>query len=147
MLTDHHGQINISHKVLTMLCSHQMTYYLWSKRQTTSLQDMPSFTLTTHSPVFTSSTLNMALVLASQSRKVIFPIILIILDIEQTKGIKQGSWDSIHVVSVSLEEKKARYRVVSTVFLKMFSNNPSYGDLEIAGNLTRSVSIIHCFCH
>ena len=46
-----------------------------------------------------------------------------IIGIEQTKGIKTGSWDSIHVVSVSLEEKKARYRVVSTVFLKMFSNN------------------------
>lgn len=59
--------------------------------------------------------------------------------IEQTKGIKTGSWDSIHVVSVSLEEKKARYRVVSTVFLKMFSTNAqSYGDLEIAGNLSRS---------
>lgn len=39
---------------------------------------------------------------------------------------------------MSLEEKKARYRVVSTVFLKMFSTNPTYGDLEIAGNLSRS---------
>jgi hypothetical protein len=42
-------------------------------------------------------------------------------------------------VSVSLENKKARYRVTSTVFLKMHSNNESYGNLEIAGNLSRTV--------
>jgi len=44
---------------------------------------------------------------------------------------------------VTLEEKKARYRVISTVFLKMLSNNPVYGNLEIAGNITRSVSLIN----
>jgi hypothetical protein len=66
---------------------------------------------------------------------------MLILGIEETKGIKAGSWDSIHVVTVSLEEKKARYRVTTSVFLKMFSNNPSYGNLEIAGNLSRSVII------
>lgn len=49
------------------------------------------------------------------------------------------------MVSVSLEDKKARYRVVSTVFLKMLSNNPGYGELEIAGNLSRSVHIIAHF--
>mmetsp|Transcript_1620 Transcript_1620/g.1100 ORF Transcript_1620/g.1100 Transcript_1620/m.1100 type:complete len:187 (+) Transcript_1620:326-886(+) len=53
------------------------------------------------------------------------------------KGIKEGSWDSIHVVRVGLEQKKARYRVTSTVFLKMISHNPAYGDLEIAGNLSK----------
>jgi hypothetical protein len=41
---------------------------------------------------------------------------------------------------VSLENKKARYRVTSTVFLKMHSNSESYGDLEIAGNLSRTVN-------
>lgn len=46
------------------------------------------------------------------------------------------------MVTVTLEEKKARYRVASNVFLKMISTNPLYGDLEIAGNLSRSV-IIH----
>jgi hypothetical protein len=61
---------------------------------------------------------------------------------EESKGVKEGTWDSIHVVSATLEEKKARYRVVSTVFLKMLSTNPSYGDLEIAGNISRSVSAI-----
>jgi transketolase len=45
------------------------------------------------------------------------------------------------VVQVNLESKKAKYRVVSTVFLKMISTHPaSYGDLEIAGNVSRSVS-------
>lgn len=46
------------------------------------------------------------------------------------------------MVTVTLEEKKARYRVASNVFLKMISTNPSYGDLEIAGNLSRSVIIL-----
>lgn len=62
------------------------------------------------------------------------------IGIEESKGIKEGTWDSIHVVSVNLEEKKARYRVVSTVFLKMISNNSRYGELEIAGNISRSVN-------
>lgn len=67
---------------------------------------------------------------------------LIKKNIDSSKGIKEGSWDSIHVVTTDLEklEGKARYRVTSTIFLKMMSNNPaSYGNLEIAGNLTRSV--------
>jgi hypothetical protein len=45
------------------------------------------------------------------------------------------------VVTVDLEKHdgKARYRVTTTVFLKMISANPaSYGNLEIAGNLTRT---------
>ena len=56
---------------------------------------------------------------------------------KEEKGIKEGSWDSIHVVRVSLEQKKARYRVTSTVFLKMISTNAHYGDLEIAGTLSK----------
>lgn len=56
--------------------------------------------------------------------------------------VKEGVWDSIHVVAVDLERQqdgKARYKVTSTVFLKMISQNPdSYGNLEIAGNLTRT---------
>lgn len=54
--------------------------------------------------------------------------------------VKTGSWDSIHVVSVDLQQEgKARYRVNSTVFLKMIAKNPdAYGNLEIAGNLSRS---------
>jgi len=63
-----------------------------------------------------------------------------LIGIEESKGIKDGSWDSIHVVSATIEEKKARYRVVTTVFLKMFSAKPTYGNLEIAGNISRSVS-------
>lgn len=70
-----------------------------------------------------------------------------VIGIEESKGIKEGTWDSIHVVSVNLEEKKARYRVVSTVFLKMISTNPSYGELEIAGNISRSVFTSHINPH
>lgn len=84
---------------------------------------------------------------ASQLRNVktsIFIYLLIeIIEIEQSKGIKEGSWDSIHVVTVSLEQKKARYRVASNVFLKMLSTSPIYGDLEIAGSISRSVIIFN----
>ena len=45
-------------------------------------------------------------------------------------------------MTVDLERQhdgKARYRVISNVFLKMISSNPgSYGNLEVAGNLTRT---------
>ena len=57
------------------------------------------------------------------------------------RTIREGTWDSIHVVTTDLEKHdgKARNRVTSTVFLKMISVNPdSFGNLEIAGNLTRS---------
>ena len=55
--------------------------------------------------------------------------------------VKIGTWDSIHVGGADLEKQdgKARYRVTSTVFLKMLaSNQEAYGELEIAGNLSRS---------
>lgn len=59
--------------------------------------------------------------------------------IQHEKGIKEGSWDSIHVVSVSFEGSNAKYRVASTVFLRMESSNDSYGNLDIAGSLSKSV--------
>jgi len=43
-------------------------------------------------------------------------------------------------VTVGFEQKKAKYRVSSTVFLKMHSINESYGELEIAGSLSKSVT-------
>jgi capping protein beta len=57
---------------------------------------------------------------------------------DETKQVKEGIWDSIHIVQVAVEEKKAKYRVVSTVFLKMLAQSPSYGELEIAGNISRT---------
>lgn len=67
---------------------------------------------------------------------------LIKKELDVSESVKEGTWDSIHVVSVDLDrqsEGKARYKVTSTVFLKMLSTNPgSYGHLEIAGNLTRT---------
>lgn len=56
-------------------------------------------------------------------------------------SLKEGTWDSIHVVTVDLDRQqdgKVRYRVISTVFLKMISSSPSYGDLEVAGNVSRT---------
>lgn len=62
--------------------------------------------------------------------------------LDQGVSVKEGTWDSIHVVTVDLDRQadgKARYKVTSTVFLKMLSvNGKSYGNLEIAGNLSRT---------
>lgn len=62
--------------------------------------------------------------------------------IQGTSSVKEGTWDSIHVVTVDMDrqaDSKARYRVNTTVFLKMLSTNPdSYGNLEIGGNLSRA---------
>jgi hypothetical protein len=60
--------------------------------------------------------------------------------IQHEKGIKEGSWDSIHAVTVQYEQGKVRYRVSSNVFLKMNSTNANYGDLDIAGSLSKSVT-------
>ena len=67
---------------------------------------------------------------------------LIKKQLDASATIREGSWDSIHVVTVDLDRQadgKARYKVTSTVFLKMISvNEDSFGNLEIAGNLTRT---------
>jgi hypothetical protein len=67
---------------------------------------------------------------------------LIKKQIEHGERVKEGTWDSIHIVTADLDrqtEGKARYKVISTVFLKMISvNAESYGNLEIAGNLIRT---------
>ncbi len=52
---------------------------------------------------------------------------------------QEGMWDSIHSVTVSLEQKKAKYRVVSTVIIQMKSTRPdSFGELNIAGSLSKT---------
>lgn len=63
--------------------------------------------------------------------------------IEHDKGIKLGSWDSIHAVTVTQDGPKFTYRVTSNVILKMESTNASYGDLDIAGNLSKTVREIN----
>ena len=63
-----------------------------------------------------------------------------VIEIQHDKGIKEGSWDSIHAVTVQFDQNKVKYRVSSNVILRMDSTNPSYGNLDIAGTLSKSVT-------
>jgi hypothetical protein len=57
------------------------------------------------------------------------------------KGVSEGVWDSIHVFDVRhTDAKKVEYNLVSTVFLRLASQDmATFGDLDIAGTLSRSV--------
>ena len=53
-------------------------------------------------------------------------------------GVKEGAWDSIHVFNVVRQENTYHYNCVSTVFLKMISENANtFGQLDIAGTLMK----------
>jgi len=49
----------------------------------------------------------------------------------------KGTWDSIHVVEVSDHQKNAHYKLTSTVMLNIETENPTSGQVNLAGSLTR----------
>jgi len=49
----------------------------------------------------------------------------------------RGAWDSIHVVEVKETNKKAKYKLTSTVMLSIETSNESTGTVSLAGSLTR----------
>jgi capping protein beta len=52
--------------------------------------------------------------------------------------VKEGSWDSIHVVEVVQENaRKATYKLTTTVMLTMSVQKPEVGDTNLCGSLTR----------
>jgi len=56
------------------------------------------------------------------------------------KYIKQGSWDSIHIVEVQEKAgspKKATYKLTTTVMLDMGIDNAELGNTNLSGSLTR----------
>ena len=57
----------------------------------------------------------------------------------QYPGSSEDSvWDSIHVVKTTNDAvNKAKYKVTSTVFLTLSSNNAVQGAIDMAGNVTR----------
>jgi capping protein beta len=59
------------------------------------------------------------------------------------KYIKNGSWDSIHIVEVQEQAgtpKKATYKLTTTVMLDMGIDNSELGNTNLAGSLTRQAS-------
>lgn len=56
------------------------------------------------------------------------------------KFVKQGEWDSIHVVEVRNEgTAKAHYKLTTTVMLNMGVDNTQVGETNMCGSLTRQV--------
>jgi len=56
------------------------------------------------------------------------------------KYIKEGSWDSIHIVEVQEQtgaSKKATYKLTTTVMLDMGIDNTDLGNTNLSGSLTR----------
>ena len=48
-----------------------------------------------------------------------------------------SEWDATHVVKTTIDGSKARYKVTSTVFLNLQSQNNVQGKIDMAGNVTR----------
>jgi hypothetical protein len=61
-------------------------------------------------------------------------------EIEGNKFVKQGCWDSIHVVEVRNESSsKAVYKLTTTIMLSMSVDKSVVGDTNLSGSLTRQV--------
>lgn len=63
-------------------------------------------------------------------------------DVTETQFVEKGVWNSIHVIDVQElpgDQKKAVYRLTTTVLLAMKVNRPELGDTTLDGTLTRQV--------
>jgi len=61
-------------------------------------------------------------------------------DAEKHKKLKSGSWDSIHVVEISPGAKMTKYKLTSTIILRIDTAHQaasSCGSLNLSGSLTR----------
>lgn len=62
------------------------------------------------------------------------------LEVEEGRYVKDGSWDSIHIVEVTEHSStKASYKLTTTIILNMGVDRSSVGETVIAGSLTRQV--------
>jgi hypothetical protein len=59
--------------------------------------------------------------------------------IEAQRRVSAGNWDSIHVVEITPKpkDKKAAYKVTSTVMLTMTTEKGNAGTVLLSGSLTR----------
>ena len=59
-------------------------------------------------------------------------------DVEGDRHVKEGSWNSIHVVEVNnLAGGKAKYKLTTTIMISMDTNGKESGVTNLAGSLTR----------
>lgn len=66
-----------------------------------------------------------------------------IIEVEAGKYVKDGCWDSIHVIEVHEESSsKATYKLTSTIMLHMNVDKQEVGQTNLSGSLTRQVTLI-----
>jgi len=67
-------------------------------------------------------------------------VVLIKKAVEGIKGVTKANWDSINVVDVNVDKaaKTVDYKITSTVVIDLTISNPLVGDVNLAGNLTKS---------
>lgn len=59
-------------------------------------------------------------------------------DKNDSHGIDEGTWDAIHVVTATVDDKqKVKYRCISTIFLFMKASNDAQGSVNVAGNISK----------
>jgi capping protein beta len=68
-----------------------------------------------------------------------FIVRISIADVENDRSVKEGIWDSIHVVEVKENKaaKKAEYKLTTTIMLHMGVEKPELGSTLLSGSLTR----------
>lgn len=62
-------------------------------------------------------------------------------DVEGDRYVKNGCWDSIHVVEALDNDShtSTTYKLTTTVMLHMGVERPELGDTHLSGSLTRQV--------
>ena len=56
----------------------------------------------------------------------------------ETSGIDEGTWDAIHLVTTNVDaNQKAKYRLVSAVFLIIKTKNEKQGQIDVAGHVNK----------
>ena len=64
------------------------------------------------------------------------------IEVDNNKFVKNGNWDSIHVVEVhELGGNKASYKLTSTVMLDMNVDKQEVGHTLLSGSLTRQTEV------
>ena len=68
--------------------------------------------------------------------------VLIKKEVDKSKGVKRGTWDSINVVDVTIDKAKQRvnYRVTTTAMLSFVIENETAGEVTLAGTYTKQVN-------
>lgn len=65
--------------------------------------------------------------------------VLIKKEVDKSKGVKRGTWDSMNVVDVTIDKAKQRanYRVTTTAMLSFVIENETAGEVTLAGTYTK----------